>query len=931
MGVSTANGPEVSTDPASGSAGADQAQSALDAIVSRLTDVERRQERALHDMHLRMANHARLVNVQQVAQPAHPTPVGPPSPKSEIWLPLSDEEPWDQNSAEALVALYQPAPRDSAIRRRTESFRVPAAATVPAASAATAAGLSASDRTWIESQLAGLAKIVEASRADAVTKSSLDGVTSRIDGLEHRLDMALAGVASRADVEAFSVAEERIEMLAKQLAEAQSQMQRVSELEERILDIGDHLDQAGLAAPQANIDIEAFVTAAVERASTLLASKSGAAPADAARLDELQHVVSELIDQSQSGKSEAETAMETLQEAVIGLIDRLDALERKSSDVAAVPHPVAGSTAAALNSDRVVHGLTPKFADATEALEPTTGHTPVHDSHEDAGPVAERRTAPWATEPLDMPAGMEPVQTARPAPPVEAPVSAAPSRPAPASVMDLRRDFRADAFRAKQKAASAEDIGPAAPEIKTHSSATPPSSIAALRDKLEGIAPAPDAKDAKPERAGKSKAPSNSTAVMGLAALLFAGIGYVGVDTVMTWQAATTKADVAPATPKAMPLTKSGAPAEPSHEPPGLLPTTGEGTPASKKASEGGDGSIPVGQKAPAPGKSSARPDAPAGQLLPPGGDHVVRAPQPIAGSSGIAIANSGRQFTPEDLMRMQQSRQMAAASSAVGENAVLKPSQAVPVLPASVDPASAAAASAGDPSRAGYAVHMRDLPPAAVGPLSLRVAAAKGDPSAEFEVAARLAEGKGIKQDFVQALEWYQRSATKGFAPAQYRVATLFERGLGTKADIARARIWYKRAAEQGNVKAMHNLAVLSASRDSTTPDYPTAAHWFMEAAQRGLSDSQFNLGVLFENGLGVAKDNKQAYKWLALAARGGDKEALRRRDLAAQKLDPADRQDVDQELATWKSQPVPPAINDAAVAGNAWRERDGEASRQN
>ncbi len=55
-------------------------------------------------------------------------------------------------------------------------------------------------------------------------------------------------------------------------------------------------------------------------------------------------------------------------------------------------------------------------------------------------------------------------------------------------------------------------------------------------------------------------------------------------------------------------------------------------------------------------------------------------------------------------------------------------------------------------------------LPPATVGPFSLRLAAAQGDASAQFEVASRLAEGKGLDQDLKEAAQWYQRSAASGF-----------------------------------------------------------------------------------------------------------------------------------------------------------------------
>src|SRR5690606_8186351 len=199
-------------------------------------------------------------------------------------------------------------------------------------------------------------------------------------------------------------------------------------------------------------------------------------------------------------------------------------------------------------------------------------------------------------------------------------------------------------------------------------------------------------------------------------------------------------------------------------------------------------------------------------------------------------------------------------------------------------------APSAAAPSGAGEMPTMSrsvEMPPAMLGPLSLRHAASKGDPRAQFEVAARFAEGKGVPQDFGQAATWYQRAATQGLAAAQYRLGALYERGLGVTADTARARVWYKRAAEQGNLRAMHNLAVLSAGRPGIQPDYPSAVQWFTEAADRGLADSQYNLGILYESGLGVPANNIEAYKWYALAARSGDKDATKRRDIVRNKLD--------------------------------------------
>ncbi len=81
---------------------------------------------------------------------------------------------------------------------------------------------------------------------------------------------------------------------------------------------------------------------------------------------------------------------------------------------------------------------------------------------------------------------------------------------------------------------------------------------------------------------------------------------------------------------------------------------------------------------------------------------------------------------------------------------------------------------------------------PASIGTPKLRQAAAAGDAFAQFEIATRFAEGKGVAQDHTQAFAWYERAATRGLASAQFRLAAYFERGVGVAADKERARVWY-------------------------------------------------------------------------------------------------------------------------------------------
>ncbi|MGI9411050.1 MAG: hypothetical protein ACR2OV_13320 [Hyphomicrobiaceae bacterium] len=221
-----------------------------------------------------------------------------------------------------------------------------------------------------------------------------------------------------------------------------------------------------------------------------------------------------------------------------------------------------------------------------------------------------------------------------------------------------------------------------------------------------------------------------------------------------------------------------------------------------------------------------------------------------------------------------------------------------------------------------------RKLPPAQIGPLSLRLAAADGNSSAAFEVGARFAEGKGIKQDFQAAANWYTHSAAAGFALAQYRLATLYERGLGVEKDESRAKIWYERAAKQGNIKAMHNLAVLSAGANGGQADYGTAARWFAEAAERGLADSQFNLAILYQNGLGVGQDLELAFQWFSIAAQRGDNDANQRRESLQQDLTPATADKLNAVIASWRPRPTSRSANDAGYAGALWRSQSTASS---
>jgi len=211
-------------------------------------------------------------------------------------------------------------------------------------------------------------------------------------------------------------------------------------------------------------------------------------------------------------------------------------------------------------------------------------------------------------------------------------------------------------------------------------------------------------------------------------------------------------------------------------------------------------------------------------------------------------------------------------------------------------------------------------LPPAILGPIELRQAAAKGNVRAQHEIALRYSNGVGVKRDLKTAATWYERAAAREFAPAQYRLGSLYEKGLGVKRDLSTALTWYSRAAELGNARAMHNLAVINAMGATGEPNMAEAVKWFTKAADLGVKDSQFNLGILYGQGMGVKQDLAASYKWFAIAAKTGDVDSAKKRDEVANVMDPKALDKARITVREWRPEKLVELANRVVIPEN-WR----------
>jgi localization factor PodJL len=827
----------------------------------------------------------------------------------------------------------------------------------------------AQDRAWLDGRFSDLAARLEETMKRLDPAEHIAPLANRLEDLEGHMRSALDDVVRK---DAFAGLETQIGDVRKQLETARQKLERLDGIENKLGELASFAE-AAQDMPQPNLpraadfDIEAIVAEAVDRAAERLAQQAHQ-PAPALNMDELadrtasrtaermaaapmrtampegmgelRALVSGYVDEYRREQSQTSAALATMQEALVQLIDRIDQYDEDQNggghddQSGANPAPASSAPLTAGPRDRFVEvsderGGRPGRR-ASDGIEPTlptpssmaaampeprgAAHHPVHHD-EPVMPRAPRRPTgvPAATVDTDAAAAAAAMASERARLATERTSQTASARPSPRVAHP--QSAPADQAQAAGPTTGDADLGATGPKARAPRKAAAASSSVAKRGLMVG-----------------------GLAILVIGASFFAHMfmsGRIGApkmeDRVPT--ASSSQSTGPKLTPRPQAQSVTIAPPERANPDqlrgnmPLPVPTSAGPAPApamvppvgpipAQPATQRGPQLQPSPQQQPAPQaqpSTNALPDAFKPKSVPETINEDLQSnvrPQGMpaavpAAVSGISVDN-GQLPNAAELARRMATPNAAAVTA--------------PSAPSGAQPISTAPLAETPPATEGLARGPVEMPPAAVGPMSLRAAAQQGEPGAQFEVAARFAEGKGIKQDFQQAISWYSRASQKGFVPAQYRLATLYERGLGTPADITRAKVWYRRAADQGNVKSMHNLAVLAAGPQQAEPDYATASRWFTEAAERGLADSQFNLGVLTENGLGMAKDQMQAYKWFALAARSGDKEAARRRDQLGATFTPEQARSAEALVSGWRAKPMEMKANDPRAATQAY-----------
>src|SRR5450759_5996299 len=85
-----------------------------------------------------------------------------------------------------------------------------------------------------------------------------------------------------------------------------------------------------------------------------------------------------------------------------------------------------------------------------------------------------------------------------------------------------------------------------------------------------------------------------------------------------------------------------------------------------------------------------------------------------------------------------------------------------------------------------------------------LRPLAKQGNAQAQNGLGAMYYNGKGVAQDFKEAMKWYRLAAVQGYASAQVNLVAMYYEGKGVAEDFIRAYMWLSIAAAKGDANAV-------------------------------------------------------------------------------------------------------------------------------
>ena len=91
------------------------------------------------------------------------------------------------------------------------------------------------------------------------------------------------------------------------------------------------------------------------------------------------------------------------------------------------------------------------------------------------------------------------------------------------------------------------------------------------------------------------------------------------------------------------------------------------------------------------------------------------------------------------------------------------------------------------------------------------RVKAEQGHYDAQYNLGLAYNNGRGVVQDYKEAVKWYRKSAEQGDSYAQHNLGLMYVKGQGVIQDYVMAHMYWNLASVDGNKNAIENRDLIA------------------------------------------------------------------------------------------------------------------------
>lgn len=190
------------------------------------------------------------------------------------------------------------------------------------------------------------------------------------------------------------------------------------------------------------------------------------------------------------------------------------------------------------------------------------------------------------------------------------------------------------------------------------------------------------------------------------------------------------------------------------------------------------------------------------------------------------------------------------------------------------------------------------------------RPLAADGDPASQTNVGFLYYEGKGVAQNYEEAVRWYTIAAKMVYPDALFNLGVAHADGKGVERNPVEAQRWYRLAAEAGYAPAQVIMGNIYLRGEGVAVDPREGMNWYMKAAEQGDVVAQFLVANLYISGQGVPQDLVKAYMWLSVAATANHPDARenseRGKQLIAGRMTPMQIAEAEKLAEEWMAKRV-------------------------